>query len=72
MAECGERLVDVRRSGSSLVGPRGQDPAGAFAYLREGVPQRLPRAPALLPRGLRLLPVEGYRPPSLQRAYSEE
>jgi len=72
VAECGERLVDVRRGDSLLVDTREQDPAGAFAYLREGVLERLVKAQAMLPQGLRLLFVEGYRPPSLQREYFEE
>lgn len=72
VAECGERLVDVRRSGSLLVDARQQDPADAFAYLRGGVLDRLLKAQAMLPQGLRLLFVEGYRPPSLQREYFEE
>ncbi|MGY0060550.1 M15 family metallopeptidase [Streptomyces sp. LZ34] len=70
--ECGEPLVDVRRGGSLLVDIRKQDPAGAFAHLRQGVLDRLLAAQALLPDGLRLLFVEGYRPPSLQRRYFEE
>ncbi|MFD8864418.1 M15 family metallopeptidase [Streptomyces sp. NPDC059590] len=72
VAECGERLVDVRRGGSLLVDVRKQDPADAFAYLREGVLERLLKAQAMLPQGMRLLFVEGYRPPSLQRKYFEE
>ncbi|MFF9430510.1 M15 family metallopeptidase [Streptomyces sp. NPDC014746] len=72
VAECGERLVDVREAGPLLVDPRKRDPADAFAHLREGVVERLLAAQALLPDGLRLLFVEGYRPPSLQRAYFEE
>ncbi|MFE7245498.1 M15 family metallopeptidase [Streptomyces sp. NPDC057580] len=51
---------------------RKQDPANAFAYLREGVLERLVKAQELLPQGLRLLFVEGYRPPSLQRECFEE
>ncbi len=70
--ECGERLVDVRSDGALLVDTRKQDPAGAFAHLRRGVLERLIAAQALLPDGLRLLFVEGYRPPSLQRRYFEE
>ncbi|MFD6969662.1 M15 family metallopeptidase [Streptomyces sp. NPDC059949] len=70
--ECGECLVDVRCGGSLLVDERKQDPAHAFAYLREGVWERLLKAQAMLPRGRRLLFVEGYRPPSLQREYFEE
>ena len=70
--ECGEDLVDVRSSGSLLVDARKRDAADAFAYLREGVLERLFKAQAMLPQGLRLLFVEGYRPPSLQRKYFEE
>ena len=72
VTECGERLVDVRGVASLLVDTRKQDPADAFAYLREGVVERLLTAQGLLPDGLRLLFVEGYRPPSLQHAYFEE
>ncbi|MBT2396270.1 M15 family metallopeptidase [Streptomyces sp. ISL-100] len=72
VAECGERLVDVRAGGALLVDTRKQDPADAFAYLREGVLARVLHAQELLPRGLRLLFVEGYRPLSLQRAYFVE
>ncbi|GGJ14906.1 M15 family metallopeptidase [Streptomyces brasiliensis] len=68
--ECGERLMDVRRHGRLLVDERKwHDAAGAFAHLREGVLDRLLEAQKQLPRGLRLLFVEGYRPPSLQRQY---
>ncbi|MFE7572028.1 M15 family metallopeptidase [Streptomyces sp. NPDC057539] len=71
--ECGERLVDVRRDSSLLVDERKwQDPAGAFAHLRQGVLDRLLKAQAQLPQGIRLLFVEGYRPPSLQRHYFDE
>ncbi|MFI9183784.1 M15 family metallopeptidase [Streptomyces goshikiensis] len=72
VAECGERLVDVRAAGSLLVDARKQDPADAYAYLREGVLERLLKAQAALPQDVRLLFVEGYRPPSLQREYFEE
>ncbi|ATZ22612.1 hypothetical protein SLAV_03520 [Streptomyces lavendulae subsp. lavendulae] len=72
VAECGEPLVDVRAGGSLLVDSRKQDPAGAFAMLREGVLDRLLAAQRALPAGTRLLFVEGYRPPSLQRRYFEE
>ena len=70
--ECGEPLVDVRQDGSLLVDPRKQDPANAFALLRQDVLRRLRDAQEALPGGLRLLFVEGYRPPSLQRRYFEE
>ncbi|MER6978777.1 M15 family metallopeptidase [Streptomyces carpinensis] len=67
--EDGERLVDVRRCGRILIDERRQDGSGAFAHLREGVLERLLKAQGTLPDGLRLLFVEGYRPPALQRHY---
>ncbi|WP_217252399.1 M15 family metallopeptidase [Streptomyces sp. AC602_WCS936] len=71
--ECGERLVDVRQDSPLLVDRRKwQDSAGAFAYLRESVLARLLKAQAQLPPGLRLLFVEGYRPPALQRHYFDK
>ncbi|MFH8236337.1 M15 family metallopeptidase [Streptomyces sp. NPDC018321] len=71
--ECGERLVDVRQDSPLLVDRRKwQDSAGDFAYLREGVLARLLEAQAQLPPGLRLLFVEGYRPPALQRHYFDK
>ncbi|MFH8441400.1 M15 family metallopeptidase [Streptomyces sp. NPDC018026] len=71
--ECGERLVDVLRDSPLLVDRRKwQDSAGAFAHLREGVLARLLEAQAQLPPGLRLLFVEGYRPPALQRRYFDK
>ncbi|MFC5785147.1 MULTISPECIES: M15 family metallopeptidase [Streptomyces] len=72
VAECGERLVDVRCGGAVLVDARKQDPVDAFAYLRDGVLDRLLKAEAMLPRDLRLLFIEGYRPPSRQREYFEK
>ncbi|WJV50960.1 M15 family metallopeptidase [Streptomyces flavofungini] len=70
--ERGEPLVDVRGETALLVDDRLKDPENAFAYLREGVVERLLQAQTLLPDGLRLLFVEGYRPLSLQRTYFEE
>lgn len=71
--EGGERLVDVRRESRLLVDERKwQDSAGAFAHLREGVLDRLLKAQGQLPHGMRLLFVEGYRPPSLQRRYFDK
>ncbi|MEU9919403.1 M15 family metallopeptidase [Streptomyces sp. NPDC051001] len=72
VVECGERLVDVRLGDSLLVDTRKQDPADTFAYLRESVVERLLKAQTMLPHGLRLLFVEGYRPPPLQREYFEK
>lgn len=70
--DCGECLVDTRASGQFLVDDRKQDPDGHYAYLRHSLVGRLQHAQQLLPSGLRLLIVEGYRPPALQRAYFEE
>ncbi|GHF58684.1 D-alanyl-D-alanine dipeptidase [Streptomyces mashuensis] len=66
--ECGERLVDVRYS-RVRVDPRRQDAEGVFAHVREGVLERLLAAQAALPDGVRLLLVEGYRPPAVQERY---
>lgn len=70
--ECGERLVDVRTAVGLEVDDRRRDDGGAFAWLREGVLERLLEAHTLLPPGLRLRFVEGYRPLDLQRRYFEE
>lgn len=67
VADCGEPLMDVR--GTLLVDDRRADATGAYAHLRHGVLDRLGHAQSLLPDGLRLLYVEGYRPPGLQRRY---
>ncbi|QKV97218.1 M15 family metallopeptidase [Streptomyces sp. NA02950] len=67
--ECGERLMGMRHCSQILIDERKQDASGAFAYLREGVLERLLQAQETLPEGLRLLFVEGYRPPALQRHY---
>lgn len=72
VAECGEPLVDLRGVGTLRLDGRKRDPAGAFAHLRRGVVSRLEQAQALLPPGLRLLVVEGYRPPALQERYFTE
>ncbi|MEW2401207.1 M15 family metallopeptidase [Streptomyces sp. NPDC046862] len=71
VVDCGEPLVDLRLQGSLVVDTRKEDPRGAFAYLREQVLTRLLKAQDVLPDGLRLLFVEGYRPPALQRHYFE-
>jgi D-alanyl-D-alanine dipeptidase len=71
VVDCGEPLLDVRLGKLLPVDPRKQDDSGAFAHLREGVLARLLEAQALLPDGVRLLFVEGYRPPALQRFYFE-
>ncbi|MGW0882338.1 M15 family metallopeptidase [Streptomyces sp. NPDC002671] len=71
IADCGEPLVDVRLDGSLAVDSRKADGSGAFAHLRAGVLTRLLKAQQLLPHGIRLLFIEGYRPPALQRHYFE-
>ncbi|NGN63731.1 M15 family metallopeptidase [Streptomyces sp. A7024] len=68
VAECGAPLVDVRDAGL-LVSDYRADAAAAFARLRTGVVERLVEAERKLPDGLRLLFIEGYRPPALQRRY---
>ncbi|WP_055586374.1 M15 family metallopeptidase [Peterkaempfera griseoplana] len=67
VADCAEPLVDVH--GALLIDNRRADPTGAYAHVRQGVLDRLLHAQSLLPDGLRLLFVEGYRPPILQRRY---
>ncbi|WP_419997026.1 M15 family metallopeptidase [Streptomyces boninensis] len=68
VAECGEPLADVRGAGLAVSDYRA-DADGAFAQLRAGVVERLVEAERKLPDGLRLLFIEGYRPPMLQRRY---
>ncbi|MER5780214.1 M15 family metallopeptidase [Streptomyces mobaraensis] len=68
--DCGEPLVDVRDA--LLVDERKKDAAGAYTHVRQAVLERLLLAQETLPDGLRLLFVEGYRPPDLQRRYFEE
>ncbi|MDQ1042085.1 hypothetical protein QFZ76_000321 [Streptomyces sp. V4I2] len=67
--ESGEPLVDASLRKALLIDDRKHDDAGAFAHLRSGVLDRLMEAQSHLPDGLRLLFVEGYRPPGLQRFY---
>jgi zinc D-Ala-D-Ala dipeptidase len=69
--ERGEVLLDARVHGLK-VDDRKQDAAGAWAHVRQGVLTRLQHAQALLPCGVQLLFIEGYRPPALQRRYFEE
>jgi hypothetical protein len=71
LQDCGEDLVDVRAY-SLKVDDRKRDEAGAYAQVRQGVLARLLHAQSLLPTGVRLLFVEDFRPPTLQRRYFEE
>ncbi|GGK93215.1 D-alanyl-D-alanine dipeptidase [Planomonospora parontospora subsp. parontospora] len=70
--ECGEPLVDLRALKVLQLDERLADAEGAYAHLRRSVVDRLVAAQSLLPRGLRLLIVEGYRPLEVQRRYFEE
>ncbi|WP_410568772.1 M15 family metallopeptidase [Amycolatopsis sp. cmx-4-61] len=70
--ECGEPLAGIRTDGSLLVDSRKEDGSTAFRHLRRNVLQRLLEAQEQLPEGLRLLVIEGYRPPGLQRRYFED
>jgi D-alanyl-D-alanine dipeptidase len=67
--ECGEPLVDLRTLEAVRVDPRLADPEGAFAHVRLSVADRLIAAQTALPRRLRLLVVEGFRPAALQQRY---
>jgi len=64
IVECGEPLVELR--GVLKVDRRRADPEGHFARTRESVRDRLIAADRALPRGIRLLIIEAYRPPRLQ------
>ncbi|MBP0459368.1 M15 family metallopeptidase [Streptomyces montanisoli] len=70
-AECGEPLVDVRAYADGALRVDGREEArqDSYMYLREGVAARLVAAQRQLPAGTRLLILEGYRPPALQRRY---
>jgi D-alanyl-D-alanine dipeptidase len=70
--DCGEELVDVRSCGTLSLSAFRADDLGDFAQVRAGVLDRLARAGQALPAGLRLLIVEGYRSPALQRQYFDE
>jgi D-alanyl-D-alanine dipeptidase len=68
-ADDGDPLVDLRDVVGLRLDRRLADPRGAFAHLRRGVVRRLLAAQDVLPRGLELLVIEGYRPPVLQQRY---
>jgi D-alanyl-D-alanine dipeptidase len=69
-ADNGEPLVDARDHLRFDI--RLADPRGDYRHLRRSVVHRLLEAEAMLPRGLQLLVIEGYRPPSRQRQYFDE
>jgi D-alanyl-D-alanine dipeptidase len=68
-ADNGEPLVDLREVPDLWLDDRLRDEQGAFARLRAPVVDRLLDAQARLPRGFRLLIVEGFRPRRLQESY---
>jgi zinc D-Ala-D-Ala dipeptidase len=70
--ECGEIFCDLREVPAIRLDARKADDTGAYAHLRAGVLDRLIAAQSLLPAGLQLLVVEGYRPLALQRRYFDE
>jgi D-alanyl-D-alanine dipeptidase len=65
-ADDGDPLVDLRSVPDLRLDDRAADSDGAYAWLRRGVVERLLTAQRSLPYGLRLLVVEGYRPPDTQ------
>jgi D-alanyl-D-alanine dipeptidase len=67
--DCGEEFLDVHEHPKLLLDERKHDPAGHWARLRDGILTRLLQAQCALPRGLRLLIIEGYRPAALQQRY---
>jgi D-alanyl-D-alanine dipeptidase len=69
VAENGEPLVDARQVPALRVDPRQADEDGSYAHVRADVLRRLLLAQAALPVGVRLLMVEGFRPPALQSSY---
>jgi D-alanyl-D-alanine dipeptidase len=69
VADAGESFVDLRNHPELVLDGRLADPRGAYAHVRASVAARLLEAQSLLPGGLRLLVVEAYRPPVLQRRY---
>ncbi|ULR48385.1 M15 family metallopeptidase [Streptomyces deccanensis] len=70
--DCGEPLVDLRPVPWLEVDGRQADAGGHYARVRTGVRERLRTATRALPAGYRLVVVEGYRSPELQRRYFDE
>lgn len=71
VSDNGENLTDLRGLGLCVSSFRA-DEAGDFAHVRTGLATRLLQAAKVLPRGVQLLIIEGYRLPALQRRYFDE
>lgn len=67
--DCGGPLVDVSICGLMKIDWRRADASGHWLLVRSGLATRLTHAASLLPEGLHLLHIEGYRPPELQARY---
>src|SRR5689334_18702009 len=70
--ECGEPLVDVGHVAALAVDPRLLERSGSATRLRGTVVDRLVTAQSLLPRGLRLLILDGHRSAQRQREQVDE
>jgi D-alanyl-D-alanine dipeptidase len=70
--ESGEPLVDVDGVAALAVDPRLRGRDGSSTRLRSTVVDQLVTAQSLLPRGLRLLLIEGHRSAGRQREHFDE
>ena len=70
--DVGEKLIDVSTHGIALSPLNDSATSPGWRLLRAGVVDRLVRANGLLPDGIQLLHVEGYRTPQLQAEYFSE
>ncbi len=67
--ENNEPLVDLREFPQILIDNRKKEDSDSFFKLRESVVEKLLEAQKYLPKGIRFLVIEGYRPLSLQNKY---
>jgi zinc D-Ala-D-Ala dipeptidase len=73
IVECGERLVNLRDFSEDIViemeeiSRKMQNLGDGVCFVRERVAKRLVKANSLLPKGLRLKMVDGFRPISAQK-----
>jgi zinc D-Ala-D-Ala dipeptidase len=68
IVECDEPLIDLRAIKPICLDSHLANTAGTFSYLRITVADRLVTAQTLIPRGLRLLIIAGYLPPTTHTA----